>query len=45
MYPTLKDIKQFWDWKCYEPEDIAFYVDIGWISKEDYMDIVGEEYK
>ncbi|MFP7265848.1 XkdX family protein [Bacillus altitudinis] len=45
MYPTLNDIKQFWAWECYEPLDIAFYVDIGYITKEDYLEIVGEEYK
>ncbi|MEH7758083.1 MULTISPECIES: XkdX family protein [Bacillus] len=44
MYPTLNDIKQFWDWECYTKEDIAFYVSIGWITKDDYLDIVGEKY-
>ncbi|BBP90907.1 hypothetical protein BsIDN1_45250 [Bacillus safensis] len=37
--------KQFWDWKCYGPEDIAFYVEIGWINKEDYQEITGEQYE
>ncbi|MDH6598200.1 XkdX family protein [Bacillus sp. FSL K6-0046] len=45
MFPTVADIKQFWDWKCYGPEDIAFYVSIGWISAEDYQNITGEIYK
>ncbi|CAM5230099.1 XkdX family protein [Bacillus safensis FO-36b] [Bacillus safensis subsp. safensis] len=28
MFPTVADIKQFWDWQCYDPEDIAFYASI-----------------
>ncbi|AKC65601.1 XkdX family protein [Bacillus altitudinis] len=45
MYPTLSDIKQFWEWKCYEPPDIAFYVDIGYITIADYEEITGEQYE
>ncbi|WP_427847124.1 XkdX family protein [Bacillus pumilus] len=42
MFPTVADIKQFWDWQCYDSEDIAIYVSIGWISAEDYQNITGE---
>ncbi|KLK98032.1 XkdX family protein [Bacillus pumilus] len=45
MFPTVADIKQFWDWQCYSQEDIAFYVSIGWISVDDYQDITGETYQ
>ncbi|AVM25159.1 XkdX family protein [Bacillus pumilus] len=45
MFPTVVDIKQLWGWQCYGPEDIAFYVSIGWISAEDYQNITGEIYK
>lgn len=45
MYPTVADIKQFWDWQCYGFEDIAFYVKIGWITPGDYQVITGEIYE
>ncbi|WP_205755026.1 XkdX family protein [Bacillus altitudinis] len=45
MYPTLSDIKQFWEWECYGPPDIAFYVDIGYITISDYEEITGEQYE
>ncbi|WP_186299374.1 XkdX family protein [Bacillus pumilus] len=45
IYPTVADIKQFWDWQCYGFEDIAFYVKIGWISPDDYQDITGDKYE
>ncbi|MGE6629814.1 XkdX family protein [Bacillus sp. NPDC077027] len=45
IFPTVADIKQFWDWKCYGLADIEFYVDIGWITLDDYKNITGEAYK
>ncbi|AYU54691.1 XkdX family protein [Staphylococcus condimenti] len=44
MYPGFKAIKYFYDINCYTNEDIATYVQLNCINKEEYKKITGEEY-
>ncbi|MDU0077228.1 XkdX family protein [Bacillus sp. IS1] len=44
-YPEFADIKQFYDWKCYTDADIRTYVEIDWITPEQYEGIVGKPYE
>ncbi|MEC2153106.1 XkdX family protein [Bacillus velezensis] len=44
-YPEFADIKQFYDWKCYTDADIRTYVEIDWITPEQYEEIVGKPYE
>ncbi|MCY8174539.1 MULTISPECIES: XkdX family protein [Bacillus subtilis group] len=44
LYPDLEDIKQFYKWECYTPDDIKKYVDIGWITTEQYKEVTGMDY-
>ncbi|MEC5225228.1 XkdX family protein [Bacillus licheniformis] len=43
-YPTLADIKQFYDWGCYTDEEMREYVKIKWITPAEYEDITGRSY-
>ncbi|MCO4849702.1 XkdX family protein [Bacillus vallismortis] len=43
-YPGIADIKQFYEWKCYTDEKIQEYVEIEWITKEQYKEITGKDY-
>ncbi|GIN50623.1 MULTISPECIES: XkdX family protein [Bacillus subtilis group] len=43
-YPTLADIKQFYDWGCYTDEEMREYVKIKWITLAEYEDITGRSY-
>ncbi|MCY8911032.1 XkdX family protein [Bacillus atrophaeus] len=45
LYPEFADIKQFYDWKCYTDSDIRTYVEIDWITSEQYEEIVGKPYE
>ncbi|HIA6640517.1 TPA: XkdX family protein [Staphylococcus aureus] len=42
--PTFEDIKIWYQCKIYTKEDIAWYVDMGVIDKEEYALITGEKY-
>lgn len=42
--PSYEEIKQMYDWHISTSEDIAWYVDMGVIDKEDYALITGEKY-
>ncbi|MGG3628293.1 XkdX family protein [Bacillus licheniformis] len=43
-YPTFKDIKQFYDWGCYNDEEMREYVRINWITPAEYEEITGRSY-
>lgn len=42
--PSYEEIKQMYDWHISTNEDIAWYVDMGVIDKEDYALITGEKF-
>lgn len=42
--PSYEEIKQMYDWQISTNEDIAWYVDMGVIDKEDYALITGEKF-
>lgn len=42
--PTVKEIKQMYDWNCLTNEDIKWYVDMLAIDREDYALITNEKY-
>lgn len=42
--PSYEEIKQMYDWQISTNEDIAWYVDMGVIDKEDYVLITGEKF-
>ena len=42
--PTFEDIKTWYQLKEYSKEDIAWYVDMEVIDKEEYAIITGEKY-
>ncbi|HDJ1614880.1 TPA: XkdX family protein [Staphylococcus aureus] len=42
--PTFEDIKTWYQWKEYTKEDIAWFVDMEVIDKEEYAIITGEKY-
>ncbi|XOT25698.1 XkdX family protein [Bacillus subtilis subsp. subtilis] len=44
LYPDLEDIKQFYKWECYTDDDIKKYVDIGWITTDQYKEVTGKDY-
>lgn len=44
-YPTLADIKQFYDWGCYTDEEMREYVKIKWITQAEYEQITGRSYE
>ncbi|AVB11416.1 XkdX family protein [Bacillus velezensis] len=44
LYPEFADIKQFYDWKCYDDDDIRTYVKLEWITEEQFTEITGKEY-
>ncbi|MCY7919816.1 XkdX family protein [Bacillus vallismortis] len=43
-YPEVADIKLFYKWKCYTDEKVQEYVEIKWITKEQYKEITGKAY-
>ncbi|MFT0804083.1 XkdX family protein [Bacillus swezeyi] len=43
-YPTLADIKQFYDWGCYTDDEMREYVKIDWITPAEYEQITGRSY-
>ncbi|MGM0948851.1 MAG: XkdX family protein [Bacillota bacterium] len=43
-YPEVADIKLFYKWKCYTDEKVQEYVEIKWITKEQYKEITGKDY-
>ncbi|MCK8097960.1 XkdX family protein [Bacillus sp. 2CMS4F] len=43
-YPEVADIKQFYEWKCYTDEKVQEYVEIEWITTEQYKEITGKDY-
>ncbi|RCK11083.1 XkdX family protein [Bacillus licheniformis] len=43
-YPTLADIKQFYDWGCYTDDEMREYVRIDWITPAEYEQITGRSY-
>ena len=45
MWPTFESIKYFYDINCYTNEDIQTYVELGYLTKEDYTRITNEEYQ
>lgn len=42
--PSYEEIKQMYDWHISTNEDIAWYVDMGVIDKEDYALITTEKF-
>lgn len=44
MYPSFDSIKWFYDINCYTNEDIATYVQLGCLTKEEYKQITSEDY-
>ncbi|QHM03422.1 XkdX family protein [Bacillus subtilis] len=44
LYSDLEDIKQFYKWECYTDDDIKKYVDIGWITTDQYKEVTGKDY-
>lgn len=43
--PSYEEIKQMYDWHISTNEDIAWYVDMGVIDKEDYALITTEKFQ
>lgn len=43
-YPEMSDIKLFYSWECYTDDDIRTYVEIGWITEEQFTEITGKPY-
>ncbi|WP_226466581.1 XkdX family protein, partial [Bacillus subtilis] len=35
---------QFYKWECYTDDDIKKYVDIGWITTDQYKEVTGKDY-
>lgn len=42
--PSYEEIKQMYDWHISTNEDIAWYVDMGVIDKEDYALITNDKF-
>ncbi|WP_347176605.1 XkdX family protein [Bacillus subtilis] len=43
-YPEMSDIKLFYSWGCYTDDDIRTYVEIGWITEEQFTEVTGKPY-
>ncbi|WP_423253514.1 XkdX family protein [Melissococcus plutonius] len=43
-FPTVEDIKLYYDWNCYTDDDIKTYVQLGTITQEDYKTITGKPF-
>ncbi len=42
MYKTL--VTQFYTTKIYAKADVAYFVQLGWLTDKDYKDITGDNY-